>query len=86
EVAQARWREAVKFEERSIAAYGPENLSLWKPLAGLAQARRALDPKADVKPLLDRALAIAIKAQLTAEELDPIRDQLARLTDAAPGG
>lgn len=68
---------------RAIAAYeaasGPDDLSLWKPLAGLAQARRALDKKADVKPLLDRALAIGIKAQLTADDLNPIRDQLGNL-------
>ena len=83
ELAQARWKDAEGFEERAIAAYeaagGPDDLSLWKPLAGLAQARRALDKKADVKPLLDRALAIGVKAQLTAGDLDPIRDQLAKL-------
>ena len=82
ELAQAQWKDAAKFEERAIAAYeaagGPEHLSLWKPLAGLAQARRALVPQADVKPLLDRALAIGIKAQLTADDLNPIRDQLAK--------
>ncbi|HET9990830.1 MAG TPA: tetratricopeptide repeat protein [Kofleriaceae bacterium] len=83
ELAQDRWKDAATFEERAIAAYeavgGPGHLSLWKPLAGLAQARRALDKKADVKPLVDRALAIGVKAQLTAEELDPIRAQLANL-------
>jgi tetratricopeptide (TPR) repeat protein len=83
ELAQARWKDAAALEERSIAAYeaagGHDDLSLWKPLAGLAQARRALDKQADVKPLLERALAIGIKAQLTAAELDPIRDQLAKL-------
>ena len=83
ELAQARWKDAEGFEERAIAAYevagGPDDLSLWKPLAGLAQARRALDKKADVKPLLDRALAIGVKAQLTADDLDPIRNQLASL-------
>src|SRR6185437_4703308 len=49
ELAQARWQDAAGFEERSIAAYealgGHDDLSLWKPLAGLAQARRALDKK-----------------------------------------
>jgi tetratricopeptide (TPR) repeat protein len=83
ELAQARWQDAAGFDERAIAAYetsgGPEDLSLWKPLTGLAQARRALDPKADVKPLLDRALAIGIKAQLAPDELEPIRAQLASL-------
>jgi tetratricopeptide (TPR) repeat protein len=83
ELAQARWQDAAKFEERSIASYeasgGPDDLALWKPLAGLAQARRALDKNADVRPLLDRALAIGIKAQLTAADLDPIRAQLANL-------
>jgi tetratricopeptide (TPR) repeat protein len=83
ELAQARWKDAASFEESAIAAYetagGPDDLSLWKPLAGLAQARHALDKKADVKPLLDRALAIGIKAQLTADDLNPIRNQLADL-------
>ena len=83
ELAQARWKDAEGFEERAIAAYetagGRDDLSLWKPLAGLAQARRALDNKADVRPLLDRALAIGIKAQLTDGDLNPIRDQLANL-------
>ena len=80
---RAQWAAAAQFEERSIAFYeasgGPEHLSLWKPLAGLAQARRALDPKADVKPLLDRAIAIGIKAQISADDMKPIRDALAKL-------
>jgi len=83
ELTEARWKDAEGFEERAIAAYekagGPDDLSLWKPLAGLAQARHALDKNADVKPLLDRALAIGVKAQLTGEDLDPIRAQLASL-------
>ncbi|HEY6037936.1 MAG TPA: serine/threonine-protein kinase [Kofleriaceae bacterium] len=83
ELSDHKWAAAAQLEERSIACYeasgGPEHLSLWKPLAGLAQARRGLDPKADVKPLLDRAMATAVKAQLGAEELDPIRDALAKL-------
>ncbi|HEY6032686.1 MAG TPA: tetratricopeptide repeat protein, partial [Kofleriaceae bacterium] len=83
ELGQARWKDAAAFEERSIAAYeasgGPEDLSLWKPLAGLAQARRALDKTADVRPLLERALAIGMKAQLPAADLEPIRAQLAGL-------
>jgi len=83
ELADRAWAAAAQFEERSIAAYeasgGPEHLSLWKPLAGLAQARRGLDPKADVKALLDRALAIGIKAQLSSEDIGPIKDALAKL-------
>jgi len=79
ELAQKQWKDAAAFEDRAIAAYGPDDLSLWKPLAGLAQARHALDPNADVKPLLERALAIGIKAQLAPDDLDPIRAQLAGL-------
>lgn len=83
ELAQARWKDAASFEERAIVAYeaagGLDDLSLWKPLAGLAQARRALDKNTDVKPLLERAIAIGVKAQLTANDLDPIRGQLANL-------
>jgi tetratricopeptide (TPR) repeat protein len=83
ELADHKWAAAAQFEERAIASYeasgGPEHLSLWKPLAGLAQARRGLDPKADVKPLLDRAIAIGVKAQLSPEDMNPIRDALAKL-------
>jgi len=83
ELADHKWTAAAQLEERSIAVYeatgGPEHLSLWKPLAGLAQARRGLDPKADVKPLLDRAIAIGTKAQLSADDMNPIRDALAKL-------
>lgn len=86
ELAQGRWKDAAQLEERAIAAYekagGRDHLSLWKPLAGLAQARRALDKTADVRPLLERALAIGIKGELAADELAPIRAQLAALTPA----
>ena len=83
ELADHKWAAAAQLEERSIALYeasgGAEHLSLWKPLAGLAQARRGLDPKADVKPLLDRAIAIGVKAQISPQDMNPIRDQLAKL-------
>jgi eukaryotic-like serine/threonine-protein kinase len=78
ELDQHQYAAAAKFEERSIAAYeatgGVEDLSLWKPLAGLAVARRALDPKAEVKPLFDRAVAIGTKAQISAEDMKSIVD------------
>jgi hypothetical protein len=83
ELAEHEWAAAARFEQQAIAAYeaigGPEHLSLWKPLAGLAAARRELNPKADVKPLLDRAIAIGTKAQISADDMNPIRDALAKL-------
>ena len=62
ELADHRWTDAITFDERAIAAFeasgGKEQLELWKPLAGLADAKRALDAKADVRALYERALAI----------------------------
>jgi tetratricopeptide (TPR) repeat protein len=81
ELRERAWAAAAGFEERSIAAYeasDKDHLELWRPLAGLATAKRALDPKADVKPLLERAIAIGEKAQLKAADLQPIKDALAR--------
>jgi tetratricopeptide (TPR) repeat protein len=83
ELAAHQWVDAVSFEQRAIADYeatgGAEHLSLWKPLAGLATARRALDPKANVKPLLERAVAIGKTAQISADDMNPIRDALANM-------
>jgi tetratricopeptide (TPR) repeat protein len=83
ELAEHKWADAAKFEEQSIKAYeaigGAEHLALWSPLAGLAAARRQLNPKADVKPLLDRAIAIGTKAQISADDMNPIREALAKL-------
>jgi tetratricopeptide (TPR) repeat protein len=77
ELGDHKWALAAQLEERSIALYeasgGPEHLSLWKPLAGLAQARLGLDPKADVKALLDRAIAIGIKAQISPDDMRSVR-------------
>ena len=78
-----KWASAASYDERSIAAYeaigGKDHLEMWRPLAALADARRKLDPKADVKPLLERAVEIANKAQVKESDLAPIRDALAKL-------
>jgi len=82
ELDQHAWADAVTFEKDAIEAFeamgGKDALDLWKPLAGLARAQRALDPKADVRPLLTRAVAIATKAKVLDADLAPIRDALAR--------
>jgi len=83
ELAEHAWADAAAFEERAIEAYeatgDKEHLALWKPLAGLATARRELDPKADVRPLLERAVAIGTKAQVKDADMKPIKDALAKL-------
>ena len=83
ELGQHAWADAAAFEERAIAAFeamaGKDALDLWKPLAGLARARHALDPKADVRPILTRAVAIATKAKVQDADLAPIRDALAHM-------
>ncbi|HEY1810869.1 MAG TPA: tetratricopeptide repeat protein [Kofleriaceae bacterium] len=83
ELGQHAWADAAAFEERSIAGFeamsGKDALDLWKPLAGLATAKRGADPKADVRAILVRAVAIATKAQLRDSDLAPLRDELAKL-------
>lgn len=83
ELAQHKWADAISYSERAITAFeasgGAEDLSLWRPLASVATAKRELDPKAEVKPLLERAIAIGMKAQLAASDLQPLKDQLAKL-------
>jgi len=80
ELQQRAWAAAAGFAERAVAAYDAvdkDSLSVWKPLAALATARRALDPKADVKALLERAVAVAKKAQVAPADLQPIEAALA---------
>jgi tetratricopeptide (TPR) repeat protein len=81
ELGDKKWADAVTFLDRSIAGYeaigGKDHLDLWRPLADLAAAKRALDPKSDVRPLLERALALGVKARLPDGKLRPIREALA---------
>src|SRR5262249_27342318 len=81
ELDQRAWAAAASFEDRAISAYttvDKDSLAIWKPLVGLATARRALDAHADVRPLLERALAVAKKAQVLPADLQPIEAALAR--------
>ncbi|MFT3697068.1 MAG: hypothetical protein QM831_28255 [Kofleriaceae bacterium] len=79
ELAQNKPKDAAVYFDRSIAAYesiSKDHLSLWKPLAGLARARHAIDPKADVRPLFERAIAIGVKAQISDEDMQPIKEAM----------
>ncbi|HEY1550319.1 MAG TPA: serine/threonine-protein kinase [Kofleriaceae bacterium] len=81
ELAQHAYADAIALDERSIIAFetmgGKDALDLWRPLAGLATAKRAVDPRADVRAILTRAVAIATKAQVRDAEVAPLREALA---------
>ena len=80
EAAAKKWSDAASFEQRSIAAFeaggGKDSPDLWQPLTGLARAQLALGHK-DVRPLLERALEIGEKSQVSPSDLAPTRDLLA---------
>jgi eukaryotic-like serine/threonine-protein kinase len=82
-LAAARWAEAAGFEQRAIAAMeaasGAHAPELWQPLYGLARAKIGLGKPAEARPLLERALVIADRAQLGAAEVTPIRTLLDQL-------
>jgi tetratricopeptide (TPR) repeat protein len=81
ELGAKAWHDAAMFAQRAIdtieAAAGKESPDLWQPLAGLAHADIELGKRADAKPLLERAIAIAEKAQIGASELGPVKKLLA---------
>ncbi len=85
-LAERAWSDAAGFAERSIAGYeqagGADNPELWKPLARLARAKIELGHAADARPLLERALAIANKANVSADDLAPARAMLTELERA----
>jgi serine/threonine protein kinase/Tfp pilus assembly protein PilF len=76
-LAEHAWSDAAGFAERAVTLYeqagGSENPDLWKPLAKLALAKIELGHAAEARPLLERALAIGVKANVTADELAPTR-------------
>ncbi|MFN0248382.1 MAG: protein kinase domain-containing protein [Kofleriaceae bacterium] len=85
ELGERRWAEAAKFALRAIAASeatsGKESPELWQPLATLAHAYVELGRRGDAKQILDRALAIGAKAQISATDLAPVvalRERLGR--------
>jgi tetratricopeptide (TPR) repeat protein/predicted Ser/Thr protein kinase len=77
ELEAKQWAAAAAFERRAIdaieAANGKNATELWKPLAGLGRAYLELARAADARPLLDRAIAIAEKADIGERELAPLR-------------
>jgi eukaryotic-like serine/threonine-protein kinase len=81
ELGQRAYADAIALEERSITGFetmgGKDSLDLWRPLAGLATAKRAIDPHADVRLILTRAVAIATKAQIRDADVAPLREALA---------
>ncbi len=82
-VRERRWDEAAGYAERAIAGYetagGKDNPELWRALAALARAKLGAGKPAEARPLLERALAIGDKAQITPEDLQPLRETLAKL-------
>jgi len=72
-----KWPEAVELENRSIttfeAASGKETPDLFKPLAGMGQAKLGQGKAAEARAYLERALAIAAKSQLGANDVDPVK-------------
>ena len=74
-LATKAWAEAASFDERAITLLeksgGKDAPDLWRPLAGLAQAKVGLGDAAAAKSLAQRAVAIAHAAQITDEELGP---------------
>jgi eukaryotic-like serine/threonine-protein kinase len=82
ELAAKQWAAAVTFEQRSIAAYeatSKDAPELWQPLTGLAQAYVELGRGAEAKPLLERAIKIGERAQISAGDLAPTQALLAKL-------
>jgi ATP/maltotriose-dependent transcriptional regulator MalT len=80
-VVEKQWDLAAKLAETAIAGLeekaGKDAGDLWKPLTSLAQAKIALGKRAEAKPLLERALAIADKTKLPAKYIAPTRELFA---------
>ena len=82
-LVERKWPEAEKLAHEAIDAFeaagGKDNPELWRPLTSLARARIGAGNPAAARPLLERALAIAQKAQLSDDDLAPTKDALAKL-------
>ncbi len=76
-IAARHWKEAIALEQRAIAAFeaasGKDNPDLWKPLFGLARVELAQHRAAEARELLDRAIAIGEKAQISSADLESMR-------------
>ena len=76
-LAEKKWAEAASYAERAIAglelAGGAQNPELWRPLAKLARAQRALNQSALAKKSVERALAIIDAAKIDEPEAIALR-------------
>ena len=83
EVGAKRWADAASFAQRAIAAQeasnGKDSPELWEPLYTLAHAYVELGRKSEARPLLERSIAIADKAQIDAKSIEPVRVLLGQL-------
>jgi tetratricopeptide (TPR) repeat protein len=88
ELSAKHWSDAATFAQRAIAVVekssGKDSPDLWQPLAGLARADIELGHKPEARPLLERSIAIAEKAQVPAPDLEPVRKLLAGLDEKKP--
>jgi tetratricopeptide (TPR) repeat protein len=82
-LVERKWAEADKYAQQAIdgfeAAGGKDNPGLWRPLTSLARAKIGAGNAAAARPLLQRALAIAQKAQVSDDDIAPTKDALAKL-------
>jgi tetratricopeptide (TPR) repeat protein len=83
-LAEHQYADAASNADRAVAGYeaagGKDNPELWRPLSDLAFARQALGkPASEVRPLLERAIAIGERVHLHELDLAPTREALARL-------
>ncbi|MEO8704524.1 MAG: serine/threonine-protein kinase [Kofleriaceae bacterium] len=81
-IARKRWIEAAALAQRAIAAIeaagGKAAPDLWQPLASLGHAQLELGRRADARSALERAIAVAEKAQISTTDLAPVRASLER--------
>ena len=84
ELGAKRWADAATFAQRSIAAHeassGKEAPELWQPLVAQARAYVELGRKREAKPLLERAIGLAEKAQIDPKDLVPARELLQQVS------
>jgi tetratricopeptide (TPR) repeat protein len=91
ELEAKQWAAAASFERRAIdaieAANGKDATELWRPLAGLGRADIELARIGDARPLIDRAIEIAERADIGEAQLAPLRALRKRVTaEPAPPG
>ncbi len=83
ELAAKQYKDAAAFAQHSItvteAANGQDSPDLWQPLTTLAHADLELGHAANARPLLERALAIGEKAQVSPSDLAPTRELMQKL-------